>query len=53
MKLSEEIDAFLDAIGAIAEMELSHYRALIINGATPEEAAAITTAFVRAMIRKN
>lgn len=40
----------IDAIGAMAEMSLIHFRALINSGATESEAYRLTRSYIAAMM---
>ena len=47
--ISEQVKAMINAVGALAEIELQHYHALIGAGATVEEACMLTKVFIQAI----
>lgn len=51
--MNNPLEGVLAAIGAIAEMSLQFYRALLSAGASTQEAAVLTQAYLAATIYGN
>lgn len=50
---NDAVRELLNAVGALAEMSLNFYRALVSAGATKEEAFVLVQSFIAATIHDN
>ena len=49
---NDAVKELLNAVGALAEMSLTFYRAAINSGATREEASVLVKSFISAYVHK-